>query len=96
MYAIAPRSKIEPILTDSEFAKRYHIQAMPPKTFTDKLLACMNAKSKTAKMDTIKAFYNYVMRAGGGIDPLIRAIDENGVDGIVWWRSLARCHGWRT
>lgn len=63
-----PRSKIEPILTDPEFAKRYHIHAMPPKTFTDKLLACMNAKSKTAKMDAVKAFYNYVMRVGGGFD----------------------------
>ncbi len=63
-----PIGQLIPALTDKQYAKEHHISVKPPKTFTDKLMTCMNAKSKTAKMDAIKAFYNYVMRAGGGFD----------------------------
>ena len=63
-----PVGQLIPALTDKKYAKGHHISVKPPKTFTDKLMTCINAKSKTAKMDAIKAFYNYVMRAGGGFD----------------------------
>ncbi len=63
-----PRSKIERILTDKKFATRYHIIGTPPRGFTEKLLACMNAKSKKDKLSAIKSFYDYVMRADGGFD----------------------------
>lgn len=63
-----PPSKLEMILTNPKYTKQYHVKDMPSKAFTEKLMACMNAKSKSAKMDAIKDFYNYVMRAGGGFD----------------------------
>lgn len=58
-------AKIQKILTDSEFAKRYHAEQLPDKKFTELLLDCFNAKEKVAAIDKL---YNYVMEAGGGFD----------------------------
>ena len=63
-----PHSKIEKILTDKNFAKRYHIQATPTPAFTEKLLVCMNAKSKSDKKQAIDNLYKFVMKSGGGFD----------------------------
>lgn len=60
-------SKIEKILTNSEFAKKYHITQMPTKKFTELLLNCFNAKQKD-KMTAITKLYNYVIKSGGGFD----------------------------
>ncbi|MCR4917940.1 MAG: nucleotidyltransferase domain-containing protein [Alphaproteobacteria bacterium] len=60
-------SKIEKILTDPEFAKRYHVEKLPNKKFTELLLNCFNAKNKD-KMTVITKLYNYVMKSGGGFE----------------------------
>lgn len=60
-------SKIEKILTNKEFAKRYHVQQLPSKKFTSLLMDCFNAKQKD-KIPAITKLYNYVMKSGGGFD----------------------------
>lgn len=60
-------SKIEKILTNKDFAKRYHADKLPDKKFTKLLLDCFNAKSKE-KMPAITKLYNYVIKSGGGFD----------------------------
>ena len=60
-------SKIEKILTDKSFAKKYNIQQMPPKKFVDLLMACFNAKA-CDKMSAVDNLYRFVMKAGGGFD----------------------------
>lgn len=63
-----PHSKIERILTNPDFAARYHVRQNPPQEFTDKLLSCMNATNTEEKMAALDAFYNYVINVGGGFD----------------------------
>jgi len=60
-------SKMEKILTNPEFAKRYHVQQMPEKKFTKLLLDCFNAKPKD-KMPSIDKLYKFVMKSGGGFE----------------------------
>jgi hypothetical protein len=60
-------AKIEKILTNKDFAKRYHADRLPDKKFTKLLLDCFNAKSKD-KMPAITKLYNYVVKSGGGFD----------------------------
>ena len=60
-------AKIQKILTDKDFAKRYHADILPDKKFTKLLLDCFNAKAKD-KMPTITKLYNFVMKSGGGFD----------------------------
>ena len=60
-------TKIEKILTNKEFAKKYHADKLPDKQFTKLLMACFNAKQKD-KTPAIDALYKYVMKSGGGFD----------------------------
>ncbi|MBR5904707.1 MAG: nucleotidyltransferase domain-containing protein [Alphaproteobacteria bacterium] len=60
-------SKIEKILTNKEFAKRYHADKLPDKKFTNLLMGCFDAKQKD-KMSAITKLYNYVMKSGGGFE----------------------------
>lgn len=60
-------AKLEKILTNKDFAKRYHIDKLPDKRFTALLLNCFNAKQKD-KITAIDKLYNYVMKSGGGFD----------------------------
>jgi len=60
-------SKIEKILTDKDFAKRYHADKLPDKKFANLLMGCFNAKQKE-KMTAITKLYNYVMKSGGGFE----------------------------
>ncbi|MBP5698323.1 MAG: nucleotidyltransferase domain-containing protein [Alphaproteobacteria bacterium] len=60
-------AKIQKILTDKEFAKRYHVKKQPDGKFTELLLDCFNVKQKD-KLPAIDKFYNYVMESGGGFD----------------------------
>ena len=67
-FAHIPDSKIEQILTDPQFAQRYHVKNMPHPNFTHKLIACFKAKNKKQKLETIKDFYDFVMNSDGGFD----------------------------
>lgn len=60
-------AKIQKILTDTEFAKRYHANKMPNQKFIDLLLNCFNAKQEE-KLSAIEKLYNYVIQSGGGFD----------------------------
>lgn len=60
-------AKIEKILTNKDFAKRYHITQLPDERFTELLMACFNANKKE-QMVAIEKLYNYVMETGGGFD----------------------------
>ena len=60
-------AKIQKILTDKDFAKRYHADKSPDKKFTKLLMDCFYAKQKD-KMPAITKLYNYVMKSGGGFD----------------------------
>ena len=59
--------KIQKILTDKDFAKRYHADILPDKKFTKLFLDCFSAKPKD-KIPTITKLYNFVMKSGGGFD----------------------------
>ena len=63
-----PHSKIEPILTNKDFAERYHITKMPEKDFCDKLMLCFEAKSKKQKLAAVKVLYDYVLDCDGGFE----------------------------
>lgn len=60
-------AKIQKILTDKEFAKRYHATKLPNHEFTDLLINCFNA-DKNNKLSAIDKLYNYVIQSGGGFD----------------------------
>ena len=64
---LLPQVKIEKLLTNKEYAERYHADRLPDKKFTKLLLDCFNAKPKD-KMPTITKLYNFVMKSGGGFD----------------------------
>ena len=66
--AHVPHSKIEQILTNPEFAKRYHIKDMPPKEFIQMLMNCFDAQNKEQKLTAVKNFYDFVMNSDGGFD----------------------------
>lgn len=66
--AHVPHSKIEQILTDSAFAKRYHIKDMPQPDFVQKLLDCFRASDKEQKLAKVKELYDLVMDSDGGFD----------------------------
>ena len=60
-------AKIQKILEDAEFAKRYHAEKQPDKTFTKLLKGCFTAEEND-KISAIDKLYNYVINSGGGFD----------------------------
>lgn len=62
-----PLSKIQRMLTDTIYAKRYHADKLPDKKFTKLLQDCFNAK-KAEKIQALDKLYNYVMKSGGGFE----------------------------
>ena len=57
-------TKIEKILTDSGFAKRYHIQKLPDKKFTKLFLDALH----TVDIVKIQKLYDFVIKKAGGFD----------------------------
>ena len=62
-----PMSKIQKMLLDTKYAKKYHADNLPDKKFINLLQGCFNAKSKE-KMSAIDKLYKYVIKSGGGFD----------------------------
>ncbi len=62
-----PMSKIQKMLLDPKYAKKYHADNLPDKKFINLLQGCFNAKSKE-KMSAIDKLYKYVIKSGGGFD----------------------------
>lgn len=57
-------AKTEKILSNPEYAKKYHVQKLPDKKFIDLFLAALNSK----KQDTIQKLYDFVMAKSDGFD----------------------------
>ncbi len=62
-----PLSKIQKMLLNKNYAKRYHADKLPGKKFTSLLMACFDAKPKD-KISAIDKLYNFVIKSGGGFD----------------------------
>lgn len=60
-------AKIQKILTDEGFAKRYHADKKPDAEFVKLFINCFKADLKD-KISAIDKLYNFVMEAGGGFD----------------------------
>ena len=58
---LLPVHKIEKILTDENYVRRYNLKKLPEKQFSDKLLACFNAKEYSVKYQRAKELYDYFM-----------------------------------
>ena len=59
-----PLTKMERIMTDSRFAKRYHIQKLPDQTFIKLFLVALC----DMKVIKIKKLYDFVIKSVGGFD----------------------------
>ncbi|MBR6411854.1 MAG: nucleotidyltransferase domain-containing protein [Alphaproteobacteria bacterium] len=57
-------AKLERILTDPDFAERYHIQKLPDKTFTELFLSVIQAPN----IEKIQKLYDFVIKSVGGFD----------------------------
>ena len=62
-----PIEKIQKMLMNPEYAKRYHAEQLPDKNFTNLLMACFNAKPKD-KIPAIDKLYKFVIKSGGGFE----------------------------
>ncbi len=56
-----PIHKVEKILTNEEFRKRYNIAKLPDEEFVNKLLKCFKEKEYNKKYEYAKDLYNYYM-----------------------------------
>jgi len=62
-----PLAKIQKMLLDPIYAKRYHMDRLPDKKFTSLLMACFDAKPKE-KISAVDKLYKFVIKSGGGFD----------------------------
>ena len=58
---LLPVHKIERILTDEEYRKKYNVKKLPDDIFVDKLLKCFNEKDYNKKFTYAKNLYDYYM-----------------------------------
>lgn len=56
-----PVHKIQKILTDEDFRKKYNVKKLPDDTFIDKILKCFNEKDYNKKYENAKDLYNYFL-----------------------------------
>lgn len=62
-----PLAKVQKMLLDPVYAKRYHADKLPDKKFTKLLMNCFNTKSKD-KISALDKLYKFVIKSGGGFD----------------------------
>lgn len=55
---LLPMHKLERILTNEEYRKKYNIKKLPDNIFIDKLLKCFNKKDYDKKIITLKNYMN--------------------------------------
>ena len=63
-----PTSKIERLLMDKEYRKRYNVKEMPDQEFIDKLINCFKEKDYQKKYLYAKELYNYFMSKSNNFD----------------------------
>lgn len=62
-----PMYKIQKMLLDPEYAKKYHADRLPDKKFIKLLMDCFKVKQKD-KISVLDKLYKYVIKSGGGFD----------------------------
>ena len=65
---LLPIHKIEKILTNQEYRKKYNVKKLPDTIFIDKLLKCFNEKDYHKKYDLAKELYEYFMSKNKSFD----------------------------
>ena len=65
---LLPVHKIEKILTNEEYRKKYNVKKLPDDMFIDKLLKCFNEKDYNKKYSYAKDLYDYYMNKNSDFD----------------------------
>lgn len=65
---LLPVHKIEKILKDEEYRKRYNVKKLPDDIFIEKLLKCFNEKDYNKKFMCAKDLYDYYMKQNSNFD----------------------------
>lgn len=65
---LLPIHKIERILTNEDYRKKYNIMKLPDDIFIDKLLKCFKEKDYDKKFDYAKELYEYYMNKNSNFD----------------------------
>lgn len=65
---LLPIHKVEKILTNEEFRKRYNVRELPDEEFVNKLLNCFNEKDYDKKYKYAKELYDYYMEQNNDFD----------------------------
>ena len=65
---LLPVHKIERILKDEEYRKRYNVKKLPDDIFIEKLLKCFNEKDYNKKFMCAKDLYDYYMKQNSNFD----------------------------
>ena len=65
---LLPIHKIERILTDEEYRKKYNVRKLPDDLFIEKLLRCFNEKDYNKKFNYAKDLYDYYMKQNSNFD----------------------------
>ena len=65
---LLPVHKIEKLLTNEEYRKKYNIQNLPDEIFINKLLKCFNEKDYNKKYEYAKNLYDYYMKKNSDFD----------------------------
>ena len=65
---LLPVHKIERILKDEEYRKRYNVKKLPDDIFIEKLLICFSEKDYNKKFMCAKDLYDYYMKQNSNFD----------------------------
>jgi len=65
---LLPVHKIERILTNEDYRKKYNVKKLPDDTFIDKLLKCFNEKDYNKKFICARELYDYYMEQNSKFD----------------------------
>ena len=65
---LLPVHKIEKILKDEEYRKKYNVKKLPDDLFIDKLLKCFSEKDYDKKYNCAKELYDYYMDINSDFD----------------------------
>ena len=65
---LLPVHKIEKLLTNEEYRKKYNVKKLPDDIFVDKLLKCFNEKDYNKKFSNAKDIYDYYMNKNSNFD----------------------------
>ncbi len=65
---VLPIHKVEKILTNEEYRRKYNVKELPEETFVNKLLKCFIEKDYDNKYNYAKELYEYYMKVNSNFD----------------------------